>query len=205
MKTRVLVLGCLLALASQVQSATRTEIWEWTDANGVKHYSDNPAPGARKMVLVSEPAESSDPPSVPAASAADSKPVAPPQTEYERLEILSPQNEASFFGSDTVIQVRVQSEPQVTEPDHLLTFLDGEQVGAANVYEHTLTDLSRGAHQLVSVIGDPRGNEKIRSKPLVFYIKQADTIANPQVVGPALKPQPQPPAATPPRPQPKAP
>ena len=101
--------------------------------------------------------------------------------------------------------MRVQSEPQVTEPDHLLTFLDGEQVGAANVYEHTLSNLSRGAHQLVSVIGDPRGNEKIRSKPLVFYVKQADTNANPQVVGPALKPKPPTPAPTPPRPQPKAP
>ena len=144
MKTRVLLLGCLLALASQVQSATRTEIWEWTDANGVKHFSDYPAPGARKMVIVGDSAVSSTAPPMPAASATEPEPAVPPATEYERLEILSPENEASFFGSDAVFEVRVQSEPQVTEPDHLLTFLDGKQVGASQrVRAHALEPRTR--------------------------------------------------------------
>ena len=49
MKTRVLLLGCLLALSSQAQ--TRREVYEWKDADGVKHYSDYPQPGARKIIL----------------------------------------------------------------------------------------------------------------------------------------------------------
>ena len=53
MKPWVLLLGCLLAAASLAQTTTtRREVWEWRDANGVMHYSDAPAPGARKIVIV---------------------------------------------------------------------------------------------------------------------------------------------------------
>ena len=45
MNTRVLLLGCLLALAVQAQE-TKRELWTWKDANGVTQYSDRPVPGA---------------------------------------------------------------------------------------------------------------------------------------------------------------
>jgi hypothetical protein len=191
MNTRVLLLGCLLAFASQVPSATRTEVWVWTDADGVKHYSDYPAPGARKLTLVGNTAQGGAPPPPPVATPS-SRPAKPPPTEYTALEILLPENEASFFGTDAVVDIRVRSEPLVAETDHLLVFVDGKQVGEANVYEHTLTDLERGAHQLVAVLSDARGVEKLRSEPRVFYIKQTTLNENPRGVGPALKPKPTP-------------
>lgn len=55
MKTWLLLLGCLLAFASSAQSSRR-EVWQWKDANGVTHFSDYPAPGARKIVLNGSPA-----------------------------------------------------------------------------------------------------------------------------------------------------
>ena len=62
---------------------------------------------------------------------------------------------------DTVIQVRVQSEPQVAEPDHLLTFLDGEQVRGEPMCTSTRSRTSsRGAHQLVSVIARSEGQRE---------------------------------------------
>ena len=40
-----IVLGLLTAVAAQ--SAV---IYKWTDANGVVHYSDQPVPGAEKII-----------------------------------------------------------------------------------------------------------------------------------------------------------
>ena len=39
MKTRTVLLGCLLAMAVQAQESRR-ELWTWKDANGVTQYSD---------------------------------------------------------------------------------------------------------------------------------------------------------------------
>jgi hypothetical protein len=191
MNKRVLLLGCLLALASQVQSASRTEVWVWTDADGVKHYSDYPAPGARKLTLATDSAQggATAPPIVssPPANAG-----MPPSTKYKSLEILMPRNETSFFEADTEITVRVQSEPEITGTDKLMTFLDNKIVNPPDSYEHTLTNVERGAHMLVAVISDAGGNEKLRSEPVVFYVKQPTIVTNPRNVGPALKPKPTP-------------
>jgi hypothetical protein len=191
MNKRVLWLVCLLALASQVQSASRTEVWVWTDADGVKHYSDYPAPGARKLTLATDSAQggASAPAIVPSPPA---KGGMPPSTKYKSLEIIVPRNETSFFEADTEITVRVQSEPEIAGTDKLMTFLDNKLVNPPDAYEHTLTNVERGAHMLVAVISDAGGNEKLRSEPVVFYVKQPTIVTNPRNVGPALKPKPTP-------------
>jgi hypothetical protein len=194
MKTTVLMLGCLLATASLAQSTTsRREIWEWKDANGVTHYSDAPAPGARKIVIVGSTPTSSPAPAVPtpAASAPSAGQKANGVT-YSSLEIWSPENGASFFGADATVDVRLRSEPELAPGDRLLTYLDGKLLPDQNAYEHTLSNVERGVHSITSVILDAKGNEKIRSEPRVFHIKQASTVDNPRNKGPALRPQPKP-------------
>jgi hypothetical protein len=191
MKTSVLLLGCLLATAGLAQSTTKgREVWEWKDANGVTHYSDQPSPGARKIVLVGGTPTSAAP--TPTAPATASKPAAgPAAVQYSSLEIWSPDNGASFFSADAVVDVRMRSEPQVVAGDRLLTFLDGKLLPGENQYEHSLSNLDRGVHSVTSVILDSKGNEKIRSAPVVFHIKQPG-LDNPRNRGPALRPQPRP-------------
>ena len=197
MKTSVLMLGCLLATTSVAQSTSKgREIYEWKDANGVTHYSDAPAPGARKIVIIgATPTTSATPPASPAASPATSTPRsgAPSETRYTTLEIWSPTNGESFFGADAAVNIRLRSEPELTGSDRLLTYLDGKLLSNENVYEHTLTNVDRGVHSVTSVILDSKGNEKIRSQPVVFHIKQPTTVANPRNQGPAVRPpQPKP-------------
>jgi hypothetical protein len=195
MNTRVLLLGCLLALSVQAQESKR-ELWKWKDANGVTQYSDRPVPGATKVEMyTSAPAPAATPAARPATPAAQAKPAA--GTQYQSLEIWQPASGESYFGTDASVNVRMRSEPSLASGDRLLLYLDGKLVeGAANSYEHTLSNLERGVHSLAAVILDDKGNEKIRSEPRVFHIKLPTTI-EPRAVGPALKPQP------PPRPQPK--
>jgi hypothetical protein len=195
MKTWVLLLGCLLAAASLAQTTTtRREVWEWKDANGVTHYSDAPAPGARKIVIVGSTTTPVPPNVAPRAGQPANTPAAQPApVNYTRLEIWQPENGASFFGLDSTVNVRIRSEPEVQPGDRLLTYLDGKLVSDQSTNEHVLSGVERGAHSLTSVILDGRGNERIRSQPVVFHIKQVPA-NNPANRGPALRP---PPAPTP--------
>lgn len=187
MKTWVLLLlGCMLVATSHAQS--RREVYEWTDANGVKHYSDQPQPGARKITLSGSPKMGTV---VPTAPSTASRPAAETQTQYATLEILSPENEASFFEPDEEIVVRVRPEPGLNSEDRLVTYLDGKQLGDVNQLEHSFSNIARGAHTLQSAIYARDGAEKIRSEKITFYMKQT-TANNPRNVGPALKPPPKP-------------
>jgi hypothetical protein len=198
MKTSVLILGCLLATATLAQSTTtRREVWQWRDENGVTHFSDQPVPGARKIVLSGANPTAAAPSS--AAAAAVTRPAPPAAVRYASLEIWQPVNDEAFFGADAEVNVRLRSDPPLAEGDRLLTYLDGNPLPDENALEHRLTGLSRGAHSLMSVIVDARGNERIRSAPVVFHIKQSSTISNPRNQGPALRPAPpKPPPARPP-------
>jgi hypothetical protein len=199
MKTWVLLLGCLLAVASLAQTTTtRREVWEWKDANGVTHYSDAPAPGARKIVIVGS-STATVPQNVAPKAGQPTKPPAaqqPAPVPYSRLEIWQPESGASFFGLDSSVDVRIRSEPELQPGDRLLTYLDGKLVSDQSQYEHVLTGVERGAHSVTSVILDGKGNEKIRSQPVVFHIKQVPA-NNPANRGPAVRPPPAPTPRTP--------
>ena len=181
----LLLLGCLFALSSQAQE-TRRALWTWTDANGVTHFSDRPVPGARKVEITTM-----TPP--PSAASATSATTAPGQTDaaaftYQSLEIWQPENGESFFGADAAVNVRMRSDPQRVQGHSLLLYLDGKLVeGATNSESYTLTNLERGVHSLAAIITDERGNEKIRSEPRVFHIRQP-TVNPPANVGPNLRP-----------------
>ena len=189
----LLLLGCLFALSSQAQESTRA-LWTWTDANGVTHFSDRPVPGARKVeITTSIPT----PPQVATpepASAATGRSEAD-AFAYRSLEIWQPQQDASFFGADVAVEVRIRSEPELATGHTQRLYLDGKLIEAANNAEtYTLTNLPRGAHSISAVIFDERGNERIRSQPRVFHVRQP-TINAPSAVGPNLRP-PAPPQVT---------
>ena len=186
MKTRILVLAsCLLAFASQAQESKK-ELWTWRDANGVVHFSDTPGPGAKRVDLVVTGPPSGGAPAAAAASTS-AQPTAAPVTTYNLLEIWQPENGASFFDADATVNVRIRTEPAVAEGDTLRLFLDGMRVdGADNLLEYTFQNLERGTHSITATIRDAKGVEKIRSQPVVFYMKQ-NTIIAPRAVGPNLR------------------
>ena len=190
MKTLVLLLGCVLAAASFAQTTTtKRELWEWKDANGVTHYSDVPAPGARKITLTGNVPVAQPAPAAPSTSAEQpARGETRKRVEYSVLEIVAPEEGASFFGADAVVEVQVRSEPSLVEGDRLQLFLDGRLVQDDT---YTLANLERGEHSVVGVIVDSQGNEKIRSGSRTFHIKQIN-IDNPRNTGPSVRPRPQP-------------
>jgi hypothetical protein len=182
-----LLLGCLFALSSQAQE-TKRELWTWTDANGVTHFSDRPVPGARQVAVTTSAPQPRVAPPQPESAATSSSPPEAAAISYRSLEIWQPTNGESFFGADAAVNVRVRSEPELSQGHTLLLYLDGKLVeGATNSDSYTITDLQRGVHSLAAVITDERGNEKIRSEPRVFHVRQP-TVIPPAAVGPNLRP-----------------
>jgi hypothetical protein len=189
MKTRVLVLAAILcATSAHAQNSTR-ELWTWTDANGVTHFSDRPVPGARRIELAttSAPAPTVAPPAPPTPASAG-RPTAP-VVQYRTLEIWEPEQDASFFGADVAVNVRMRVDPDLAPGHRVLLFLDGKRVeGATDVLEQTLTGVARGTHSLTAVIWDDQ-RELFRSQPRVFHVRQP-SVNSPAAVGPGLRPQP---------------
>jgi hypothetical protein len=196
MNTRLLLLVSLLAVSCLVQGSTR-EMWVWKDANGVTQYSDRPVPGAKRVEMstaapVAAPAPAAAATPAAAAQTGDSQAV-----QYDSLEIWQPENGESFFGTDATVTVRMRSEPALAAGDRLLLYVDGKLIEEAiNSYDHTLAGLERGVHSMSAVILDAKGNEKIRSEPRVFHIRQT-SVNPPQAVGPSLRPPPPSPAPKP--------
>ena len=189
MKTRLPLLAfCLLAFASQAQES-KVQMWMWKDANGVVHYSDVPGPGAVKVdinVPQGQPDAASAAPDTGAAAAATEQAA----TVYNSLTIVQPANETSYFDADAVVEVQISSDPDLAEGDQVYLYLDGKRVGnSGDALSYSLPSVERGAHSLTAVIFDAQRREKIRSQPVVFFMKQ-NTINTPAAVGPALKPKP---------------
>jgi hypothetical protein len=183
----LLLLGCLFALSSQAQESKRA-LWTWTDANGVTHFSDRPVPGARKVEITTSippPPQVTAPEPAAADTAGQRKAAA---ITYQTLEIWQPQEDASFFGADAAVEVRIRSEPGLATGHTQRLYLDGKLIEAAtNAETFTLTNLARGAHSISAVIFDERGKESIRSQPRLFHVRQP-TIIPPSAVGPNLRP-----------------
>ncbi len=188
MKKWVSLLCCLWAVVAVAQ--TKTEVWFWKDSNGVTHYTDRPVAGAKKLELATgEPVQ--PPPATtavepPQAESAAQK--AAPAVKYRSLEIWQPENGETFFGADTVVNVRIRMDPDLADGDNLLLYLDGKLVeGPKNSADYELSNIDRGVHSVTSVITDAGGSEKIRSEPRVFHIRQA-TVITPKAVGPTVRP-----------------
>lgn len=186
MKKWVSLLCCLWAVIAVAQ--TKTEVWVWKDSNGVTHYTDRPVDGAKKLEFTT-----SHPSAPPPATAEQPRSVAaganaPAAVKYRSLEIWQPENGETFFGADTVVNVRIRMDPDLADGDNLLLYLDGKLVeGPKNSTDYDLTNIDRGVHSVTSVITDAKGSEKIRSEPRVFHIRQATIIA-PKAVGPSVRP-----------------
>ncbi|MBS0612243.1 MAG: DUF4124 domain-containing protein [Proteobacteria bacterium] len=158
-------------------------IYKWTDADGVVHFSDQPTPGAERIVTQSGPV------SRPAGSAVSSSPRTaarrqPTKTEpnatavdYTEFEIQAPQPEQTFH--DQTVNVRVRLEPEL-KPGHLLSlYLNGKLVEGQSPKstDFTLTDLARGSYTLTASVMDAASGESKTTAPVTFYVQQPSLLS----------------------------
>ncbi|MFM1817040.1 MAG: hypothetical protein RLZ98_3735 [Pseudomonadota bacterium] len=190
-KRVVMLAGVLCVLTVTAHSSTR-EMWTWTDANGVTHYSDTPVQGAKKIQLSGYGAPTPAPTTVATTPAARPAPEDARAVQYRSVNFTQPEEGASFFGADASVNVAIETDPALAQGHRVVIYFDGKLMQGESI-----GNLARGAHTLVAAIQDEAGTVLLRSAPRTIYVQQP-SVNNPAAVGPALKPRPTPlPAPTP--------
>jgi hypothetical protein len=116
------VLAALAAFAGQA-----AVVYKWTDSDGVVHYSDQPVPGAERIVTAGSPSPAGSVPSARSANPGLPDPKKNASVNYSQFAITSPAPEQTFFG-DEVIGVHLAVEPAL-KPDQTITWhLNGRQL-----------------------------------------------------------------------------
>jgi hypothetical protein len=168
-----LSLAALAALATVTASATT--VYRWTDADGVVHFSDQPAPGAEKVAI--GPVKLYGTPTTSAPAQAPKKtvtPAKPPRLGYTSIVISSPTSEKTFFNEPVPVSLLVL--PGLRDGDAITWYLNGavqEEKGASFTFDH----LDRGAYSLYATITDTNTQESTSTDPVTFYVREASVLS----------------------------
>lgn len=168
----------ILLSALSGTAASAAPAWTWVDAEGTRHYSDRPVPGAQQVELAGAQAFGSAG-RAPRSSGATAQGGAAgvPGAPYQSIEIASPAEQETLWNIGTNLPVQVRFQPAL-QPGHRYDLLfDGQRrnLNTANA-RVTLSDVFRGEHTLQVVVIDSAGTEVMRSPARVFYVQQTSTL-----------------------------
>lgn len=153
-------------------------VYKWTDADGVVHFSDQPVPGAEKIVtdggsthgILSQPA----PGSAPAQ-----RPKAPTALASTRFSIDSPTPDQTFSGSEVMSASATVDPPlQPDGPISISWTLNGAPVSEGEGATHfSLPDLARGTYTLSATLTDSASGESKSAGPVTFNVLRPSLLA----------------------------
>ena len=176
--------ACVAVAVAAGSSQSTTTLYKWVDADGVTHYSDQPAPGSQEIHVLGAQTYKGG------ATAASPRSQAKASTvRYTSIEVIRPTaGETIFNPADGHVQAAAAIEPALAAGHQLWFVLDGtrlpEPAGSSLAMQ---LDVTRGEHTVAVLITDEAGREVIGSPPLQFFVRAPAGITPPQ--GPALKPK----------------
>src|SRR5512139_3132462 len=141
-------------------AASAAPAWTWVDAEGTRHYSDRPVPGAQQVELAGAQAFGAAAARAPRGSGATAQggTAGAPGAPYQSIEAVSPAEQETLWNIGTNLPVQVRFQPAL-QPGHRYDLLfDGQRrnVNTANP-RVTLSDVFRGEHTLQVVVIDSAG------------------------------------------------
>ena len=177
-------LATALLLAATLVSA---QAYRWVDQDGVVHYSDRPRDGAEQIELdVGETttfrpvARDADPsttePNVTPTSTGTEPAVSPATTtEYERLEIVRPQQGEMLWNIGAVASVALRIAPTLAADHRIYLVYDGVRRTdlPTDLLDIRMPEVYRGEHTLRAQIEDIDGNVLQQSRQIRFYVQQS--------------------------------
>jgi hypothetical protein len=148
-------------------------VYKWTDAQGVVHFSDQPVPGAERVVTTGAPQHAGI-----LGQSASTSPVAPspaPKTDKTlsaaKIAIVSPAPEQTFTGEQSV-PVSLSLDPDLKPSWTVVWTLNGAQVPGqtSTTTQFTLTDLARGIYTIEATVTDAGTGESKSADAVTFNI-----------------------------------
>jgi Domain of unknown function (DUF4124) len=166
----LLLLSALAAVASQA-----AVIYKWTDPQGVVHYSDQPTPGAEKIVTSGGISTYS------AAKAGQKGPSGtgkPNTAGPAQIAVVSPSAEQTFFGDDP-ITAHVSVTPALKDTQSISWTLNGGAIAdaAPNATTIVLQNLDRGTYAIAATLTDSDTGDTITASPVTFYVRQPSALS----------------------------
>lgn len=154
-------------------------VYKWTDASGLVHYSDQPVPGAEKIITSGSSLNgmASTGRAGTAAPAATQKPAVPGMA-YNRFAITSPAPDQTFFG-DEAISVHLALEPDL-KPDQSITWhLNGKELEdqGSSATQFTLPHLDRGTYVIAATITDQKTGSSQTTDSVNFFVRQPSELS----------------------------
>jgi hypothetical protein len=146
-------------------------IYQWKDANGLMHFSDQPTGHAKLITL---PVSQSYRANVTSLASSDKIKSKGSPVSYSRLEIVSPKENEIFNNSASEnIPAKVNLEPSLHLTDALEIFVDGhffeKTKGVDSVF---LSNLPRGQHTVEMKVVDDKNNLLVSSQRVNFFVQK---------------------------------
>lgn len=165
MKTKILLVILSFALSTFVSAET---VYKTRDAEGNIIFSDVPSEGAETIEI-----EEVQTLKIPEAKRLDDRPttkLTPKETIYTRLEITSPENDATIRSNEGIVNISVEMEPVLDEKHAIVFLMDGKEVSSGKSLQLSLKDLVRGTHTVTAIVKNEKDKVLKRSGKLVFHL-----------------------------------
>ncbi|WP_298626936.1 DUF4124 domain-containing protein [uncultured Legionella sp.] len=169
MKKLVLVVSCMFLFC-----VSYAQIFQWTDSQGVVHFSDQPHPGAKQLNIPDSQGYTPPASTAGGASSQEEQKTEHPSNDepkYSKIAIIQPLNDATIRNNQGYIIVAVEMEPALAEGDALQMVFDGAPLGEPQ--SNTLFQLNgiyRGTHTMAVQILNSDGDILLTSESITIHM-----------------------------------
>ena len=172
------IIAFSLLIFSSIGSA---ELYKWTDADGVVHYTDRlPSADVQQDYL---------PARLKSLRTGNSQETSEENSVYSTFSINQPAPEATVRTDNATVDIVVQIEPPLTENHFLQSYLDGLEVGdKTKSTALTLQEMQFGTHRLQARIIDNDNLEIMKTAEVTFSYREPLDLST---VAPNLATQPE--------------
>jgi len=169
----------VLPILAPLLVAQAAVVYKWVDADGVVHFSDQPEPGAEKVVVTGAPTHGILNGQVPTPAAAQPEKRKLTGLDGMEVSITSPVADQTFSGAEAVTaNLEVEPELKPGGPISVSWTLDGAPIAEAEGATHfTLPDVSRGTHTLAATLTDSATGQSKAASPVTFNVLRPSVLS----------------------------
>jgi hypothetical protein len=173
MKRWILALSLTLAAV-----AAQAQIYKWVLPDGSIEYSDRPPGEGAERVELSPLVTYTPPPVAAPAGTAGAEGVVE-FDGYDSFTIASPANDAAVRDNAGDVTLNFAITPTLVEGHAIDIFMDGRKFGRSTAAVVTLSNVSRGRHQINATIVDESGAELARTGTVrINLLRVSDTLSD---------------------------
>jgi hypothetical protein len=169
------MLGLLAALAAQA-----AVVYRWVDADGVVHYSDQPVPGAEKIVTAGRSSlngsSAAAPPGNSNPNGQQPRTGAATQARPAAITLVSPQPDQNFFNNEPINVALSQQELKAEES--VTWHLNGKELDQPpTATQFVLPNPGRGIFAIAATITNQTTGEVESTPSVTFYVHEPSLLS----------------------------